>query len=98
MATDAQKRSYLKRKDNYPKIRPSYFNHARHAQDKFKNLGYDYTGKILKKTTSPELYSNPLQQSFFERIEGMINFMIEQVKYIKKTFSIAHEKESINIR
>jgi hypothetical protein len=98
MATEVQKRSAQKRENNFPKIRPSYYNSARHQNDEFKNLGYDYTGKILRKTTSPELWSNPLQTSFYERIEGILNFLVEQVKYIKKTFSIAHEKESIKIQ
>jgi hypothetical protein len=65
--------------------------------DQYKNLGYDYRGKILRKMTSPELWANSVQYSFFQRIEAMIDFIIEQVKYIKKTFSIAHDKDSINI-
>jgi len=97
MATEIQKVSAQKREKLFPKIRPSYYNSALHQNDQIKNLGYDYTGKILKKTTSPELWANPLQISFYERIEGIINFLIEQVKYIKKTFSIAHDKESINL-
>ena len=47
--------------------------------------------------TSPELWANPLQAPLFAQIEAMINFILEQVKYIKKTFSIAHDKNTLNI-
>jgi len=97
MATDIQKKNAITRKQFYYKVRPSYYHQARHLSDQYKNLGYDYRGKILKKMTSPELWANPIQYSFYSRIETMINFLIEQVKYIKKTFSIAHEKDAINV-
>jgi hypothetical protein len=97
MATNIQKKSALKRERFYYKVRPDYYNQAKHLSDEYKNLGYDYRGKILSKMTSPELWSNPLQYSFFSKIEALINFIIEQVKYIKKSFSIAHSKDSINI-
>jgi len=97
MATNIQKKSALTRERFFYKVRPDYFNQAKHLSDEYKNLGYDYRGKILSKMTSPELWANPMQSSFYGRIEGLINFLIEQVKYIKKTFSIAHDKNSINL-
>ncbi|HPI81664.1 MAG TPA: hypothetical protein PK122_00325 [Candidatus Paceibacterota bacterium] len=97
MATNIQKKNAIKRQNFFYKVRPGYYNQAKHLSDEYKNLGYDYRGKILKKMTSPELWSNPIQYPFFSRIEAMINFLIEQVKYIKKTFSIAHSKDSINL-
>lgn len=97
MATDIQKNSALKKSNFYHKVRPDYYNQAKHISDEYKNLGYDYNGKILSSMTSPELWANPIQHSFFKKIEGMLNFTIEQVKYIKKTFSIAHSKDNINI-
>ncbi len=86
-----------KRKNFHSKIRPSYYNQAKHFSDAYVNLGYDYTGKILQQMTSPELWANPIQKPLFFKIEGIINFLIEQVKYVKKTMSIAHDKETLNI-
>lgn len=97
MATNIQKKNAITRERFFYKVRPSYYNQARHFNDNYKNLGYDYRGKILRKMTSPELWSNPLQYPFYNRLEAIINFLIEQVKYIKKTFSIAHDKESTKI-
>jgi len=81
---------------NY-KIRISYLAQAKHLNDEFLNLGYDYEGKLLEKFTSPELRANPIQIPFYRRLESLMYFLIQNVKYIKKTFSIAHEKETLNI-
>jgi len=97
MANNSQKQTAIKREDSFHKVRPGYYDQAKHINDKYLNLGYDYTGKILKKMTSPELWANPLQIPFYGKIEGMVNFLVEQVKYIKKTFSIAHDREDLNI-
>ncbi len=79
------------------KVRSSYLAGCKHLNDGFKNLGYDYYGKILKKNLSPEMYANPSQQNLYGAVEGLITFLFEQVKSIKKTFSIAHDKDSVNI-
>jgi hypothetical protein len=97
MATNIQKKSAIRREDFFHKVRPSYYHQVRHINDQYKNLGYDYRGRILRNTTSPELWSNPIQVPFYARMEMIINFLIEQVKYIKKSFSIAHDKNSVNI-
>jgi hypothetical protein len=78
-------------------VRPSYLFNAKHFNDVYLNLGFDYHGKLLKKGTSPEMYANPLQNAQFATIEGLLNSLIEHTKIIKKWFSIAHDKNSINI-
>ena len=78
-------------------IRSSYYFQAKHMNDVFLNLGFDYRGKLLKKGTSPELWANPLQTSFFNKLEGMLNFLLENTKIVKKWFSIAHDKNTTNI-
>jgi len=78
-------------------IRSSYLSQAKHSNDYFLNLGYDYRGNLLKNTTSPELWANPIQISLFGRLEGMLTYVLEQVKIIKKHMSIAHSKDDLNI-
>lgn len=78
-------------------VRPPYLYQAKHFNDAYKNLGYKYTGKILKSGTSPELWANPLQTPMMNTLEGMITFILEQSKYVKKWFSIAHDKNTTNI-
>jgi hypothetical protein len=97
MATNMQQQNAISSKGSRYKVRESYLNSAKHMNDNYLNLGFDYRGKILQKMTSPELWANPMQKPLFAQIEAMINFLIEQVKYIKKTMSISHDKNSINI-
>lgn len=84
-------------KKYYYKTRLSYYAQAKHFNDVYLNLGYEYSGKILKQMTSPELWANTLQKPLLLKLEILINFLIEQVKYIKKTMSIAHSKETLKI-
>jgi hypothetical protein len=79
------------------KIRPSYLTQAKHLNDNFINLGYNYTGNILKNGTSPELWANPQQITLYARLEGLITYVLESSKSIKKWFSIAHDKNTTMI-
>ena len=88
--------SYPNRRKLYT-VRSSYYYQAKHFNDVFLNLGYDYRGNILRKGTSPELWANPLQSPMYNTIEGMLNFLIEHSKSIKKWYSIAHDKNSTGI-
>ena len=78
-------------------VRPSYFFEAKHCNDVFLNLGLDYKGKIFKKGLSPELYANPLQTPMYQILEGLITSILENTKTIKKWFSIAHDRNNMNI-
>jgi len=82
---------------NTYKVRLPYTYQSRHCNDEFKNLGYNYKGKLFQKTTSPELWANPLQTSMIGQLESMITYVLEQVKMIKKWYSIAHDKDTLNI-
>lgn len=97
MATNIQKKSAISNKSLLYKVRPGYYDQAKHINDQYKNLGYDYRGKIMKAMTSPEMWANSIQIPFYGKMESMVNFLIEQVKMIKKTFSIAHNKNSTNL-
>ena len=79
------------------KIRPSYLSEARHINDRYLNLGYDYFGNILKNGSSPELWANPQQIGMYGKLEGMLTYVLESTKMIKKWFSIAHDKNTIMI-
>jgi len=82
------------KKHHYYKMRPSYLNQAKHLNDNFKNMGYDYTGQILKKGTSPELWANPQQIGMIGQLEGLLTYLLESAKSIKKWYSFAHNKNT----
>lgn len=79
------------------KIRPSYLGQAKHINDFFANMGYDYKGNMLKNGTSPELWANPQQIGMYGKLEGLITYVLESSKMIKKWFSIAHDKNTTRI-
>ena len=82
---------------DHSKIRPSYYTPAKHINDHYLNLGYDYHGNMLKKGTSPELWANPHQEGMFMKIEGILNYLVDEVKTIKKWFMIAYDKKTIKL-
>lgn len=86
--------------DNKRKLyttRPSYLYQAKHFNDVYLNLGFDYKGKLLRKGTSPELWANPLQAPIIGTLESMLNFILEHTKVVKKWFAIAIDKNSMNV-
>jgi hypothetical protein len=78
-------------------IRVPYLYQAKHFNDQFLHLGYDYHSKILKKMTSSEIWGNPMQISLIGQIEMLITYILEETKMIKKWMSIAHDKNTLNI-
>ena len=102
MNKNKQRRVYesqvdLQSRREYNKIRPSYLSQAKHLNDNFKNLGYDYYGNLLKNGTSSELWANPQQVSLYGKLEGLITYVLEASKMVKKWFSIAHDKNTTRI-
>jgi len=87
----------MPRKSKKYTLRPSYLYQAKHFNDVYKNLGYDYKGKLFQKGTSSELWANPLQRPLYGVLEGMLYFVLEHAKSIKKWCSIAHDKNTTNI-
>jgi hypothetical protein len=97
MPLDQQIADNLEVRDFKYKRRDPYLAQPKHLSDQYKNLGYDYRGRLLRKSTSPELWANPILAPIYSQYESLIGFILEQVKYIKKTFSFAHNKEDINV-
>jgi len=87
--TTGKRRLYL--------VRQPYAYSAKHTNDVYLNMGYNYNGNILTNGTSNELWANPQQITSIRRLEGIIVFLIETTKNIKKHFSIAHDKDTTNI-
>lgn len=97
MAEEIRIANEVRSQDSQYKSRLPYYNQVKHLNDNYLNLGYDYYGQLYKKTTSPELYGNPLQIPFIGRLEAMMTLVLEHVKYIKKTFSYAHDRDTLKI-
>ena len=62
-----------------------------------KNKGFDYRGRILLKTTDPNLYKNDKIRGFALQLEEIINEWFYQVKRIKTFFNFAVPADSDDI-
>lgn len=82
---------------HYPTRKPTLYS-SRHHRDDYDNLGYDYRKYgVLDKVLSKELYTNPPVKMCLDLIEGLIVYLIDEVKLIKKHFSFAHDKDTVTL-
>ena len=64
-------------------IKKSVYEISEHARDDIKNVGFDYEGKILKKSLSHELYKDPTRADLIDQWEKIVFEMVEAVKKVK---------------
>lgn len=74
---------------------PYYY--AYHSQDEYKNLGFDYHGRILEKTVSKVIFNNKKNKKLLKYADMMLNYLVDSVKQIRLQFMIAHDKNDINL-
>jgi hypothetical protein len=70
---------------------------SNHTRDIYTDLGYNYTGKVLKNTLSPVIFSNKNNTAILAKVENMIDFLIESVKQIRLQFMISLDKNDRNV-
>lgn len=78
--------------------RESYFDIAEHTRDEIKNYGYDYHGKLFRKSVSGLYFEDEKKERIFEVFDNLISYVIDQVKMIKKFRNYALEKKHIKMR
>jgi hypothetical protein len=81
----------------YKPLSKSPWHTAFHAQDKLKNLGFDYHGKILEKSISKVILSNTKNRAMLNTVDRMLDYLVDAVKQIKLQYLIALNKNDINI-
>lgn len=79
-----------------PKLRQidSFYSDYEHTFDDYKNLGYNYEMHIMKNVISPELFSNPVNDTTIRQIERLVEQLINTVKHIKLAYAYAFPKNS----
>ncbi len=70
---------------------------ANHAQDVYTDLGFDYRGKILKKSVSPILFQNFNNNFVLGEIDKMLSLLVDTVKQIKLQYMISLHKNDRNV-
>ena len=69
---------------------------SRH-QDMYTDLGFDYRGKIFKKTVSPVILQNKVNKAILSRIEPIIVYLIDAVKQVKLHYMFSLDKNDTRI-
>ena len=59
-----------------------------------KNLGYNYSDKILIRNTDPNLYANPTIRGFATRLEAILQSWFRSVKLLRTATNPAVNKDT----
>lgn len=62
-----------------------------------KNRGFNYEGKILKKSLSSYLYKDPKREEILNEFEKIVFFSVEKIKLIKAFFNYTADKDYTNL-
>lgn len=81
----------------YKPTKKSAHFYAKHYQDNYPNLGYDYRGNIFKNTISKGILKNTVNNSILLYVETMIIDLIDKVKQIRTYFMISVDKNERNL-
>lgn len=71
--------------------------YSSHFEDKYTDLGFDYRGKIFKKTISPVILENKVNKNILSRVELMVVYLIDAVKEIRAFYMPSIDKNDRNV-
>jgi len=71
----------------------SIYDITNSRKEKINNLGFDYKGKILRKTVSPYIFSEPNRADLLSKFEDWLFFLVEKVKLIKTYYNYTVKKD-----
>lgn len=60
---------------------------------RYKNLGYDYRGKLLKNSISPLIFGNKKYLEILHGLESILGQMLYSVKFIRKNNNIMVDED-----
>lgn len=80
-------------------VKDSIFRPIYERREKRKNVGFDYRGKILKRTLSNQMFgANDLLDNYLANLEKIVYEWVEAVKQIKIFANPALNKYESKIR
>lgn len=74
-------------------MKESLYDIANSRKEKINNLGFNYKGKILKKTLSSYIYMDPTRAGIMDQFENLFYFLVEKVKTIKTFYNYTVPKD-----
>lgn len=70
----------------------SIYDKTTSRNDKINNLGFDYEGKIFKRTMSGYLFQDTERTEILGRFEEIVFFLVEKVKLIRTFYNYTVSK------
>lgn len=80
----------------YPNRKSALF-YAKHSNDIYPNLGYDYRGNIFKRTLSKIILSNKVNNAIMKKVDDMFSYLVDTVKQIRLHYMISLDKNDRNV-
>lgn len=75
----------------------SLYDFAESRQTRVKNHGFDYEGKIFRRSLSSFLFGDPKRAAIIDQFEKHFFFLVQKVKTIKAFFNYAAKKDGSDI-
>jgi hypothetical protein len=66
-------------------------------QDMYTDLGFDYRGKIFKKTVSPVILQNKVNKAILSHIEPIVEYLINCVKQVRLQYMFSLDKNDTRV-
>ena len=61
--------------------------HLKHRNDKLLHENFPWQDNILKNTTTPYIWKNPVMNAFLTRIEKMLSLMVQKMAVARNWFN-----------
>jgi len=74
-------------------MKKSLYQATESRVEKINNLGFNYEGKILRRTLSNYLYRDSARAGFLDQFERILFFLVEKVKTIKTYYNYTIPKD-----
>jgi hypothetical protein len=81
-----QRNKQEQNKINIMPVKKSIYELPESWRDDIKNVGFDYEGKLLKKSLSHEMYKDPTRADLISQWEKVLFEMVESIKTLKCVF------------
>jgi hypothetical protein len=78
-------------------MKESLYLKARTRLTRLKNTGFDYKGKLFRKSMSPLLFADPKRAEILDEYEKIMYFLVEKAKLIKTFYNYTVNKDYKNL-
>lgn len=78
-------------------MKNSLYDTANSRIEKINNIGFNYKGKIFRKTLSSYIFMDPKRAVILDQFESWVYFLVEKVKLIRTYYNYTVPKDYTKI-